>query len=68
MKWYLFLLFINITSPLDRANVQAIRSYADADRVTCEADGSALVRILNNPLHVAQNQMVVYTCINFTGP
>lgn len=69
LKWYLFLIAINLTSPMDRTNTQAIKSYADNDRVTCETEGAAMVAILNNPLHRAQGaQMIVYTCINFVGP
>lgn len=69
LKWYLFLMAINLTSPMECVNTQAIKSYADNDRATCETEGAALVTILNNPLHrVEGGQMIIYACVNFTGP
>lgn len=67
MSTYLFLLFVTFSQPMPEPRAQAIKQYTGdaAGMAACQNDGAALWPILNNPLHVTPQQMVIYTCVQF---
>jgi len=63
VKWYLFLIEVNLTPPMNQLAAQVVGSYPD--RATADADGAALCAILNKPEHVAPDRKIVWACALF---